>query len=89
MAIYTARRFEIAVVLTDMMMPVLDGPATIEQLTGINPSVRIIATSGVHANRELAENSGRTGGFFLQKPYTAETLLTCVAQVLGDGAAIG
>ena len=43
-------RNEIAVVLTDMMMPVMDGTATIHALTEINPAIKIIAMSGLDAN---------------------------------------
>ncbi|MES2659149.1 MAG: GAF domain-containing protein [Verrucomicrobiota bacterium] len=88
-SLYTAHQFEIRVVLTDMMMPVMDGLATIELLKEINPDVRIIATSGIHANKELVGSASNGAGGFLQKPYTAETLLKCLKQVMGDEAAIG
>ncbi len=45
--IYASRQTEIAVVLTDMTMPVMDGAATIQVLKKINPAVRIIAASGL------------------------------------------
>lgn len=81
-ALYTIYQSAIDVVLTDMMMPVMDGPATIRKLMEINPAVRIIATSGITANRELAHLAGDGVKNFLPKPYTAETLLTCLKQVL-------
>jgi PleD family two-component response regulator len=37
-AVYAQHKNEIAVVLTDMMMPVMDGPATIHALMRINPA---------------------------------------------------
>jgi PAS domain S-box-containing protein len=81
---YALYQSDISVVLTDMMMPVMDGSATIELLTKINPSVRIIATSGISANRELAASSGTGVKDFLQKPFSAETLLTCLRRVLSE-----
>ncbi len=81
-ALYTTYQSAIDVVLTDMMMPIMDGPATIRKLMEINPAVRIIATSGIIANRDLAHLSGHGVKNFLPKPYTAETLLTCLRQVL-------
>ncbi len=81
-ALYSRHQSEINVVLTDMMMPVMDGSATIEILMKINPEVRIVATSGITANRELAEISGQGVKDFLQKPYSAETLLKCLKRVL-------
>ncbi len=83
-SLYTIYQSAIDVVLTDMMMPVMDGPATIRKLMAINPAVKIIATSGITANRELASLSGSGVKNFLPKPYTAETLLTCLKQVLAD-----
>ena len=35
--------------LTDMAMPIMDGAATIRALTKINPAIKIIAASGLHA----------------------------------------
>jgi PAS domain S-box-containing protein len=76
--VYAAHHQEIAAVLTDMMMPVMDGVATIQSLKRINPAVRIIAASGGHAG-EVSHLGVR---HFLQKPYTAETLLKALAEVL-------
>jgi CheY-like chemotaxis protein len=76
-ALYAQHRDEIKVVLTDLMMPYMDGPSTIRALQKLNPKVRIIASSG------LAEN-GRIDGVksFLPKPYTAERLLNALAEVM-------
>jgi two-component system cell cycle sensor histidine kinase/response regulator CckA len=86
-AIYTARKEEIAVVLMDMMMPVMDGPAAIRVLEAMNPRVRIIATSGIKSNQEVASAISPTVKSFLAKPYNAETLLKEVASALGGGKA--
>jgi two-component system cell cycle sensor histidine kinase/response regulator CckA len=68
-----------------MMMPVMDGPATILALRNLHPAVRIIAASGIHGRG--TETSGRASApvrHFLPKPYTASTLLTVLKQVLSD-----
>jgi CheY-like chemotaxis protein len=84
LAIYVQHKDEIAVVLTDMMMPVMDGTATIQALTRINPAVKIIAASGLNTNGGLAKASGGGIKHFLAKPYTAETLLTTIRKTLDD-----
>lgn len=81
---YAARRKEIALVMTDMMMPVMDGPATIRALQVINPEVRIIATSGHATNGHTAKVSALGVDQFLSKPYTAETLLKAVKLALAE-----
>jgi PAS domain S-box-containing protein len=74
---YQAHRDEVALVLTDMRMPVMDGPSTIEALRTLDPTVRVVATSGFSAD------AGTAGAArFLAKPYSAEQLLGAVREVL-------
>ncbi len=82
--IYALHHEEIRCVITDMMMPTMDGPATIRGLMEIDPAVRIIAASGIAGNREVAHLAGSGVKDFLAKPYTAETLLNCLQQVLAN-----
>jgi len=81
---YVARGAEIAAVLMDMMMPVLDGAATIAVLRRMNPEVRIIAASGLSANEPDRAIVNLGLRHVLTKPFTAETLLTKLRQVLDD-----
>jgi PAS domain S-box-containing protein len=76
--IYKARKDEIAVVITDMAMPVMDGPATIAALRAINPRIRIIATSGL----DSGNRPGAAIRPFIAKPYTADGLLLVIQSVL-------
>ena len=82
LALYADKKNEIAVVLTDMVMPFMDGPATIRALQRMNPQVRIIAASGLGAGQRAGEGALEGVSVFLSKPYTAEKLLTTLAQVL-------
>ncbi len=81
--LYALHRTRVALVLTDMMMPVMDGPALITALQRINPAVRVIATSGLNANGGVARAAAAGVRHFLPKPYTAEILLKLIRQVLG------
>ena len=85
-SLYAQHGQAIAVVLTDMAMPVMDGPATIIALELMNPSVKIIGSSG-HASKEgVAKAVGAGVKHFIPKPYTAERLLKVVEQVLREPA---
>jgi two-component system, cell cycle sensor histidine kinase and response regulator CckA len=82
LAIYADKKNEIAVVLTDMVMPFMDGPATIRALQRMNPNIRIIAASGLGAGQRGGEAALEGVAAFLNKPYTAEKLLKTLAQLL-------
>jgi len=88
-ALYAQHRDTIAVVLTDMMMPVMDGSAVIRVLTRINPAVKIIAASGLNANGGVAKISAAGVKFFLTKPYTAGSLLKTLRLLLDEAPASG
>lgn len=85
-ALYAAQHDEIKIVITDMMMPVMDGFATIHALRRINPEVRIIAVSGLTANRSMSRAVEAGVQDFLPKPYTAEVLLKTLGQALKKAA---
>jgi CheY-like chemotaxis protein len=78
-------RGTIAVVLTDMNMPVMDGPSTILALKTIDPHVRIIGSSGLDANGHVAKAVGAGVKHFVPKPYTAEVILRTLQAVLNEG----
>src|SRR5262245_43762031 len=84
MAVFAAHKNEVKVVITDMMMPYMDGPATIRALRRLDPKVKIIATSGLKAEDKLADAAQLGVKTFLPKPYTAEKLLKTVAEVLKE-----
>jgi len=82
-ALYAQHRDQVRVVLTDMMMPFMDGPATIRALQKLDPHVKIIASSGLAADGKVAEAANAGVKTFLSKPYTAEKLLKALAEILG------
>jgi PAS domain S-box-containing protein len=73
---------EVRAVILDMMMPGLDGPATMRKILEINPKARIIAASGLKATGRVAEAVAEGARAFLQKPYTDEQLLWALAEIL-------
>jgi PAS domain S-box-containing protein len=70
----------VAAVVMDVHMPVMDGPAASRAMLRINPAIRVIAVSG-HAARET--NAMKAGArHFLAKPYTAEQVLAALHDAL-------
>ncbi len=81
-AVYAQHRDEIKVVITDMMMPYMDGPATIRALQKMDPQVKIIASSGLAENARMSDARGTGVKIFLSKPYSGEKLLKALAEML-------
>lgn len=81
-ALYARRPREFRAVLTDLMMPVMDGSATVVALERLNPDVRVIVFSGLLSGAETAQSFGPVVKAFLPKPYSVEALLTTLRSVL-------
>lgn len=82
-SIYALQRESIAVVVTDMAMPIMDGPAMAVALKAINPDVKIIGSSGMDAGSGLSAAAIAGVSEFIPKPYSAETLLRAIARAIG------
>ena len=82
--VFLQHHARIAVVITDMMMPGMDGAAVIRALVEINPDVKIIASSGVTSHDARAREASPSVRHFLPKPCSAETLLKVLKRVISD-----
>jgi len=80
--LYRQRRGEINIVVTDLMMPIMDGPALIRALRQIDPQVKVVAISGLGSIGKLAETEHLNVQAFVTKPYTTSKLLTALREVL-------
>ncbi|HYF04139.1 MAG TPA: PAS domain S-box protein [Patescibacteria group bacterium] len=81
--IYHKYMNSIQLVITDMMMPVMDGEATIKALKKHNPKVKIIASSAVHEKYQHLTTTGAVLDF-LPKPYTSSKLLGVLEKALNE-----
>jgi two-component system response regulator PfeR len=70
-------------ILTDILMPDMDGLETIHFLRGTRPDIPLIAMSA-EANANYLTLATRMGAqAVLQKPFTQERLLEAIAGLLG------
>jgi PAS domain S-box-containing protein len=81
-ALFAQRHNEITLVLTDMMMPVMDGLALIAALRRIKPDVLIVAGSGLNANANLSRALNLGVNHFLAKPYAVDVMLQTFRKAL-------
>ncbi len=82
-AIFAENKKNIKLVITDIMMPVMDGTAAIAALQRISRDVKIIAASGLTARGQVMPPPAPGVQGYLTKPYTAEKLLKTLRTVLG------
>ena len=68
--------------MTDMVMPGMDGTALVREVKRRNLSRGILCMSGYLENGELQEGDIEPGATFLNKPFTPDALLKKVREVL-------
>lgn len=77
---FRPRAAEVALVITDVTMPVMDGPHTLRAILECDPTVPCVVMSGLDdvGARHLPQDLSVAAT--LLKPFSAETLLRAVAQ---------
>lgn len=79
-ALFSQHYNDIHCVLMDLMMPTMDGLATIPILRTLHPEVYAIAMSGLSSMDAIAEAERAGFRHFLAKPFTTEDLLHALHQ---------
>lgn len=85
-ALLREKEGRIDAVVLDMMMPGLDGPATMRLLHSLQPRLPVVAVSGLAAPGRIAEVLAAGAASFLSKPFSDEQLLRSLHQVLSPHA---
>ncbi len=78
---------EIDVVLLDMTMPGMSGGEVFEQIVSIRPDTKVIISSGYSTESVASRFAHRKPAGFVHKPFTADTLMQGISQVLRNGKA--
>ncbi len=84
MTVFMRHRHEIQLVITDIVMPVMDGAALIRSLQKLNAPVRFLAVSGLVEREKVMVATAAPGVQvdFLAKPFDIEKLLTIVRELI-------
>ncbi|MFN2637121.1 MAG: PAS domain S-box protein [Gemmatimonadaceae bacterium] len=85
MEIATKEEGVIHLVLTDIVMPGMDGRGLVERLAGIRPSIKSLYMSGYTDDDIIRRGLVEPSKSFLQKPFTSDGLLQTVRKVLDEG----
>lgn len=77
-AAFVEARGGVRLVLTDMAMPLLDGPSLVRALRAIEPNVPIIGSSGLTGVQDTPSGQDIQVNRWVPKPYTADALLIAI-----------
>ena len=80
--IFKEHQQEIQLVLTDMMMPEMDGPTLIAALRVRNPAVRIVGITGMGDTAGMSGMKTLALTATLAKPFTIKEILAAVREAL-------
>jgi CheY-like chemotaxis protein len=80
--IYRGMQKKIDLVLLDYFLPVMDGSEVFDELKAINPSVRVVLSSGFAEQAKVSSMLARGLCGFIPKPYTHEKLIEQIRSVL-------
>ncbi len=82
LAVFLAHREEVALVLTDVMMPEMGGGTLVRSLRELKPGVKVVATSGLDPDSQNREFAALGPVEILPKPCSAGELLDVVRKQL-------
>jgi PAS domain S-box-containing protein len=82
LALFAARRNDIALVILDMIMPKMGGKEAFLRLRAEAPDLKILFCSGFSREGTSDELAGLGASGFIQKPYNRSELSRAVAEVL-------
>lgn len=74
LALYKEKQGDIDIILTDIIMPGMNGKELFMELVRIDPQVKVIFTSGFTMDEEMTEIIKHSTYNFLQKPFRLEDL---------------
>jgi CheY-like chemotaxis protein len=79
--LFAQHRDHIALLLTDVVMPEMNGPALAQRLVAARPELRVLFVSGYTEELPVLDAPG-TKTKFLAKPFTSATLLAAISELL-------
>ncbi|MBI5418529.1 MAG: PAS domain S-box protein [Deltaproteobacteria bacterium] len=83
--LFSEKRSEIALVILDLIMPEMGGVETSQKLREMDPSARILVSSGYAVEGRPEDMLAEGAAGFIRKPYRLADLASAVRRALGGG----
>jgi len=83
--LYDQHRDRIRMVILDMVMPQMSGEAVFDRLKAIDPTVKVLLSSGYSIDSQAQQILARGCNGFVQKPFTLSDFSSRVKAVLESG----
>ena len=75
---------DIALILTDVVMPGMSGPELVAKLWARCPGARVLFMSGYTDDDVIQRGLAAPGMALLQKPFSAQQLIEKIREIIGD-----
>lgn len=76
---------QIALVILDFFLPIMDGDAVFDELRALNPNINVVLSSGFAEQSKISAMLAQGLRGFIPKPYTSEKLIAQVRSILDAG----
>jgi hypothetical protein len=80
--VFEQQKADVQLVISDLMMPTVDGPTMLRELRLLQPNIKSIIITGLGEENRIAEARAAGADVVLNKPFTADQLLGHVKQLL-------
>lgn len=80
--VYAERKEEISLVILDVVMPEMGGSQCLKALVNMEPRVKVLLSSGYHAEGDEFDEAVNLARGFITKPYDMKRILTIVRETI-------
>ncbi|HVZ89303.1 MAG TPA: response regulator [Polyangia bacterium] len=81
---FRRHRADVRLALVDLTMPRMDGESCFRELRRLSPTLKVLLVSGYSEQEVAGRFAGDNPAGFVQKPFTAATLIPYVRAALGE-----
>lgn len=81
--IYKQKKEKISLVILDIIMPDMEGGQVFNRIKEINPTAKVLLSSGCSINNQVSTILERGGNGFIQKPFKIKQLSSSIRDIIG------